>query len=103
MPTRQRSMPALAAEKIMNSSLPIVAGVEGLAHAADLINNQRAMVFLATDFCCDIELVERDHPAANVRGCNLRDVHRGDDQRGAHAETPDHARNDEEPESRSEC
>lgn len=59
MPTRQRSMPALAAEKIMASAMPEAAGADGLFHAVDLINSQKALVFLASDFCCDITLVER--------------------------------------------
>ena len=59
MPTTQRSMPAFAAEKIMNAKAPEAPGADGLFQAADLINNKRAMVFLASDFCYDLSLVER--------------------------------------------
>ncbi len=59
MPTQQRSMPDVAAEKIMAAALPSAPGAEGLVAAAELITSARAMVFLASDFCCDIDLVER--------------------------------------------
>ncbi|WP_297811987.1 MxaS protein [uncultured Methylophaga sp.] len=59
MPTTQRSMPALAAEKMLNAADPASAGSAGLYHASDLVNNKRAMVFLASDFCFDLELVEQ--------------------------------------------
>lgn len=59
MPTRQRSMPDIAAEKIMAAAPPSAPGAEGLVAAAELITSARAMVFLASDFCCDIDLVER--------------------------------------------
>jgi hypothetical protein len=59
MPTTQRSMPAFAAEKLMQASDPQAPGAEGLFHTADLINNKRALVFLASDFCFDINILER--------------------------------------------
>ena len=59
MPTTQRSMPAFAAEQIMSAEAPQAPGADGLFHAADLINNKRAMVFLASDFCFDLSVVER--------------------------------------------
>src|SRR5690554_90476 len=59
MPTRQRSMPAVAAEKIIYAAPPSAPGAEGLVDAADLITSAKAMVFLASDFCCDIDLVDR--------------------------------------------
>jgi hypothetical protein len=59
MPTTQRSMPAFAAEQIMTAKASEAPGAEGLFQAADLVNSKRAMVFLASDFCCDLSLVER--------------------------------------------
>lgn len=59
MPTRQRSMPDVAAGKIMAAALPSAPGAEGLVAAAELITSAKAMVFLASDFCCDIDLVDR--------------------------------------------
>lgn len=59
MPTTQRSMPAYAVEQLMNAAPPSEPGAEGLVHTADLINNKRAMVFLASDFCFDLSLVEK--------------------------------------------
>lgn len=59
MPTRQRSMPALAAEKIILAAPPSEPGAAGLFDAADLITSPKAMVFIASDFCCDIDLVDR--------------------------------------------
>jgi len=59
MPTTQRSMPAFAAEQIINAKAPHAPGADGLFQAADLVNSKRAMVFLASDFCCDLSLVER--------------------------------------------
>ena len=59
MPTRQRSMPALAAEKIIHAAPPSEPGAAGLFDAADLITSPKAMVFIASDFCCDIDLVDR--------------------------------------------
>jgi len=59
MPTTQRSMPALAADMIRNAKQADAAGAEGLFHAADMITSPHAMVFLASDFCVDISLVER--------------------------------------------
>lgn len=59
MPTTQRSIPAFVAETLLSASAPETAGSEGLSHAADLISSKRAMVFLASDFCFDISLLER--------------------------------------------
>lgn len=59
MPTTQRSMPSHAAETLMTAPVPTAPGAEGLFHVADLINSKRAMVFLASDFCFDLSLVER--------------------------------------------
>lgn len=59
MPTAQRSMPVLAADMIRNATPSQVAGAEGLGHAANLVTSSHAMVFLASDFCVDISLVEK--------------------------------------------
>lgn len=59
MPTRQRSMPLLAADIIRDASPARSAGMDGLLHATDIITSSHAMVFLVSDFCCDISLVER--------------------------------------------
>lgn len=59
MPTRQRSIPSIVAQQIMDAPIPEKPGVEGLIHAADVITSQRAIVFLVSDFCCDLSLVER--------------------------------------------
>ena len=59
MPTRQRSMPAVAAEQILNARPAENAGADGLIHAADVITSQRALVFLASDFCFDINLLQQ--------------------------------------------
>lgn len=59
MPTRQRSIPAIAAQQIMDAALSKKPGMEGLIHAADIITSQRAIVFLVSDFCCDISIIER--------------------------------------------
>lgn len=59
MPTTQRSMPAFAVEQLMKAAPPEAPGAEGLLQTADLVNNKRAMVFLASDFCFDLSLVEK--------------------------------------------
>ena len=59
MPTTQRSMPVLAAESLLNATVSNEAGSAGLLHAADVINNKRSLVFLASDFCFDIRILER--------------------------------------------
>ncbi|WP_417509522.1 MxaS protein [Methylophaga sp.] len=59
MPTTQRSMPAFAAERLMDAAKPKAPGAAGLTHATDLINSKRAMVFLASDFCFDLSLLEQ--------------------------------------------
>ena len=59
MPTRQRSMPQIAADMIRDAEPAAEAGVEGLIHAANMITSSSAIVFLASDFCCDIEEVDR--------------------------------------------
>lgn len=59
MPTRRHSVPDVAAEKIMTASQPSAPGAEGLVAAAELITSAKAMVFLASDFCCDVDLVDR--------------------------------------------
>lgn len=59
MPTTQRSMPTLAADMIRNAESALNPGVEGLIDAANVITSSHAIVFLASDFCVDISLVER--------------------------------------------
>jgi hypothetical protein len=59
MPTTQRSMPLHAAELIRNAKSAQFPGIDGLAHAANLVTSSHAMVFLASDFCVDISLVEK--------------------------------------------
>ena len=59
MPTRQRSAPMLAADMLMAANPSKAAGAEGLFHSADLVTSSHAMVFLASDFCFDIELLDR--------------------------------------------
>lgn len=59
MPTMQRSMPILAADMIRNAKPAQAAGAEGLAYATNLVTSSHAMVFLASDFCVDISLVEK--------------------------------------------
>lgn len=59
MPSRQRSMPMMAAEQIMAAAPAQAPGAEGLFHAADIITSSHALVFLASDFCFDISLLER--------------------------------------------
>lgn len=58
MPTRQRSMPQLAADKILQARQPEHPGAEGLSQAAELISSPHALVFLASDFCCDLSMVD---------------------------------------------
>ncbi len=59
MPTTQRSMPVLVAEMIRNAKVAQAPGAEGLIHTANLVTSSHAMVFLASDFCIDIRLVEK--------------------------------------------
>lgn len=59
MPTRQRSMPLLAANMIRDAAPATAPGVEGMIHAANMITSQHALVFIASDFCFDIELLEK--------------------------------------------
>ncbi|MDH5357103.1 MAG: VWA domain-containing protein [Gammaproteobacteria bacterium] len=59
MPTRQRSMPLLAADMIRDATPAKSAGVNGLISAANMITSTHAIVFLASDFCCDIEVVDK--------------------------------------------
>jgi len=59
MPTRQRSMPSIAADMIRDAAPATDAGVGGLIHAANMITSSNAIVFLASDFCCDIGEVDR--------------------------------------------
>lgn len=59
MPTTQRSMPLLAADMIRNADAATNPGVDGLIDAANVITSSHAMVFLASDFCVDISLVEK--------------------------------------------
>lgn len=59
MPTRQRSMPLLAADMIRDAVPATAAGVEGLLSAANMITSSHAMIFLASDFCCDIALIDK--------------------------------------------
>lgn len=58
MPTRQRSMPQLAADKILQARPPQHPGADGLPHAAEIISSPHALVFLASDFCCDLSMVD---------------------------------------------
>lgn len=59
MPTTQRSMPVLARAMIRNAEFAPSPGADGLVHAANLVTSPHAMVFLASDFCVDISLVEK--------------------------------------------
>jgi len=59
MPTRQRSMPMIAADMIRDATPAPDAGVDGLIHAANMITSKHAIVFLASDFCCDIDVVDK--------------------------------------------
>jgi hypothetical protein len=59
MPTTQRSMPAYAVERLMEAADPSQPGADGLIQTSELINNKRALVFLASDFCFDISLLEK--------------------------------------------
>ncbi|HEC73348.1 MAG TPA: MxaS protein [Methylophaga aminisulfidivorans] len=59
MPTTQRSIPHTAAERLMTAKKPAAAGSAGLIQASDLISNKRAMVFLASDFCFDLTILEQ--------------------------------------------
>lgn len=58
MPTRQRSMPTIAADMISKAKPATAPGSEGLIHAANMITSPHAMVFLASDFCCDLSIIE---------------------------------------------
>tara|TARA_R110001606_G_scaffold361754_7_gene515377 strand:+ start:299910 stop:300782 length:873 start_codon:yes stop_codon:yes gene_type:complete len=59
MPTRQRSMPTLAADMIRDAAPASSAGIDGLIHAANMITSKHAIVFLASDFCCDIDVLDK--------------------------------------------
>ena len=59
MPARQRSMPQIAADMIRDAEPAKQAGVGGLIHAANMITNSNAIVFLASDFCCSIAEIDR--------------------------------------------
>ncbi len=59
MPTRQRSMPVIAADMIRQAAPAEKPGAEGLLHAANLVTGTHGLVFLASDFCYDISLVEQ--------------------------------------------
>lgn len=59
MPTRQRSMPTIAAEMIRDAAPATTAGIDGLIHAANMITSKHAIVFLASDFCCDIDVLDK--------------------------------------------
>lgn len=58
MPTRQRSMPMFAADLVKNAAPAQQPGAGGLLHASDLVTGSHGLVFLASDFCYDISLVE---------------------------------------------
>lgn len=58
MPTRQRSMPVFASELVSKATPAQQPGAEGLSHATDLVSGSHGLVFLASDFCYDISLVE---------------------------------------------
>jgi hypothetical protein len=59
MPTRQRSMPMLAADMIRDAKPASEPGVDGMIHAANMITSKHAIVFLASDFCFDISTLEK--------------------------------------------
>jgi len=59
MPTRQRSMPMIAADMIRDAEPASAAGVDGLLHAANMITSSHAIVFIASDFCCDLDVVDK--------------------------------------------
>ncbi len=59
MPSRQKSVSHLAAEQIRSASRAVQPGVDGLAHAAAMITSAHAIVFLASDFCCDLAIIEQ--------------------------------------------
>jgi len=58
-PTKQRSMPHVAADMIRDADEAKSAGVDGMIHAANLITSKHAIVFLASDFCCDIDVIDK--------------------------------------------
>lgn len=58
MPTRQRSMPSLAAQQILDAAPSSSPGAAGLVHASNAITSSHALVFLASDFCFDISVLE---------------------------------------------
>lgn len=58
MPTRQRSMPVFAADLVRNATPAKQAGAQGLLHTTDLVSGSHGLVFLASDFCYDIDLVQ---------------------------------------------
>lgn len=59
MPTRQRSMPSIAADMIRDADAATSAGVDGMIHAANMITSSHAIVFLASDFCCDLDVINK--------------------------------------------
>lgn len=59
MPTSQRSMPLIAADKVRDAAPATAAGIDGLIHASNMITSSHAIVFLASDFCCDLAVVEK--------------------------------------------
>ncbi|OUR72662.1 MxaS protein [Methylophaga sp. 41_12_T18] len=59
MPTRQRNMSTIAADLIEQAAPASAPGSEGLIEAANMISSPHAMVFLASDFCCDISIIEK--------------------------------------------
>ncbi len=59
MPTRQRSMPLTAADIIRDAPPAKSAGIGGLIDATNMVTSSHAIVFLASDFCCDIEVIDK--------------------------------------------
>ena len=59
MPTRQRSMAMIAADMIRDAEPASAAGVDGLLHAANMITSAHAMIFIASDFCCDLDVLDK--------------------------------------------
>jgi len=59
MPTRQRSMPTIAADMVRSAAPTDSAGIDGVVHAANMITSKHAIVFLASDFCCDLDVIDK--------------------------------------------
>ncbi len=59
MPTRQKSMSMIAADMIRQAGPAKTPGVDGILHAANMITNSHALVFIASDFFCDLELLDK--------------------------------------------